>query len=93
MEFFAAPIAKDRPKECVVDGDCQSKLACLGEKCQNPCLEIQPCGENALCDVLDTLPYRTMLCVCPPGYEGDAKTVCRKRGMRDENIDCMRAYD
>ena len=61
---------------CTVDADCPSKQACIRGQCQNPCLLDNPCGLNALCEVLDTLPVRTMVCICKEGYEGDASIEC-----------------
>ena len=49
-----------------------------GTICRDLCLEREPCGQNAICTVLETLPRRTMSCSCPPGYHGDAKIKCRK---------------
>ena len=56
--------------------DCPSKTACIRGQCLNPCTLADPCGLNAECQVLDTLPVRTMTCVCFPGYEGDASVEC-----------------
>ncbi|VEN46221.1 unnamed protein product [Callosobruchus maculatus] len=63
--------------ECRMDADCPSKKACFGGVCKNPCLETKPCGRNAECIVVDSLPLRTMSCMCLPGYIGDADTECR----------------
>lgn len=63
---------------CQADGDCASKLACLSNECKNPCYEIRPCGANAECIVVDTLPLRTMSCQCLPGFIGDADIECTR---------------
>lgn len=60
-----------------MDSDCASKLACFKGDCKNPCYEIKPCGPNAECVVVDTLPHRTMSCQCIPGYVGDADIQCK----------------
>lgn len=60
-----------------MDSDCPSKLACFSGYCKNPCIETKPCGKNAECSVVDTLPLRTMSCSCLPGYVGDADVECR----------------
>lgn len=60
-----------------MDADCPSKLACFSGECRNPCLETKPCGVNAECSVVDTLPLRTMSCLCLPGYVGDADVECK----------------
>ena len=52
--------------------------ASSGTICRDLCYEREPCGENAICTVLETEPRRTMSCSCPPGYHGDAKIECRK---------------
>ena len=65
--------------ECTVDADCPSRLACLNEVCRNPCTTLTPCGQNAECTVQNTLPQRTMVCMCIPGYVGDADIACNLR--------------
>lgn len=60
-----------------MDSDCPSRLACFNGFCLNPCSEIKPCGINAECSVVDTLPLRTMSCLCLPGYVGDADIECK----------------
>lgn len=67
----------DIPPQCTMDSDCASKLACFNGDCRNPCNEIKPCGANAECTVVDTLPHRTMSCQCIPGYVGDADVQCK----------------
>ena len=54
--------------ECRIDADCQSMHACIGERCQNPCRISNPCAPGQECVVEDTLPVRTMACVCPVGF-------------------------
>ena len=61
--------------DCTTDSECGSKLACINLNCISPC-EGDPCGLNAECVVLDTLPVRTMVCNCLVGYGGDASTEC-----------------
>ncbi|KAG8227100.1 hypothetical protein J437_LFUL007437 [Ladona fulva] len=70
-------IAPIESVECKSDVDCASKLACFDGVCKNPCLETKPCGNNAKCNVVDSLPLRTMVCVCLPGFVGDADVECR----------------
>lgn len=64
---------------CRYDGDCPSQTACIRGQCVNPCNATQPCGVNAECKVLDTVPVRTMVCICIPGYQGNAALQCDKR--------------
>lgn len=62
--------------QCAIDIDCPSGLACLYSTCVNPCLQSTPCGDNAVCRVINTLPVRTMICECKPGYKGNALVEC-----------------
>jgi hypothetical protein len=56
-----------------------------------------PCGRNAKCQVLDTLPVRTMVCVCITGYQGNAAIECTPVAtcppglglILDENEECV----
>jgi hypothetical protein len=70
------PVLAPAP-ECTMDADCASKLACFSGECKNPCRETKPCGANSECTVVDTLPLRTMVCICLPGFVGDADIECR----------------
>ena len=82
---------------CTSDRDCPSQTACVRGQCVNPCSLAEPCGLNAQCTVLDTLPVRTLTCVCFTGYEGDASKECtpvktcpKGRGLvLDENENCV----
>lgn len=71
------------PPQCRVDADCPSKQACFNNVCQNPCTVTEPCGVNAKCLVVDTLPLRTMSCLCLPGYAGDADRECKKGRLQN----------
>lgn len=70
-----SPVAQAEP-QCRTDGDCPSQLACFSGVCKNPCIETKPCAPHASCSVVDTLPLRTMVCTCDPGYVGDAEKLC-----------------
>lgn len=82
---------------CRYDQDCPSQTACIRGECTNPCNATQPCGVNAQCRVLDTIPIRTMTCECLPGYTGNAAIQCDKRSLcsiekgfvRDINGQCI----
>lgn len=56
--------------ECVSNSECSSNLACIRQKCQNPC--IGACGANAECRVVSHTP----MCICSIGFTGDPFTQC-----------------
>ena len=65
-EFISVFVVPKIPDvECRVDYDCPSKLACIDEQCQNPCRVSNPCISNQKCVVTDTLPTRSVACICP----------------------------
>ncbi|EAT34892.1 AAEL012905-PA [Aedes aegypti] len=66
---------------CRTDGECPSQTACIQGECVNPCNVTEPCGVNSMCKVLDTLPVRTMICECLPGYQGNAAIQCDKMAL------------
>lgn len=67
-EFIGSP-PYCRP-ECISNGECSSRLACIRQKCEDPCPGV--CGTNAQCHVISHAP----VCVCQPGYVGDPFTGC-----------------
>ena len=72
-----APPPTPAAPECRVDPDCPSKLACIDQHCVNPCRELAPCAPTAHCSVLDSVPVRTMTCVCPEGWVPDNRGECK----------------
>ena len=58
------------PGVCLECRVCVQSLACIRQKCKNPCLGL--CGENALCQVVNHNPR----CNCLLGYEGDPYRRC-----------------
>jgi hypothetical protein len=68
--YFGNPYEGCRP-ECVLNSDCPSHLACISNKCQDPCPGT--CGQNAMCQVVNHLPS----CTCLSGYTGDPFSICR----------------
>ena len=66
MVFFISSAVVDEP-ECEVDRDCSSQLACIDTTCQNPCRVNNPCLGEQQCVVKDTLPTRSVACICPDG--------------------------
>ncbi|XP_066901573.1 neurogenic locus notch homolog protein 1-like, partial [Halyomorpha halys] len=56
--------------ECLINAECSSNLACIREKCRDPCPG--SCGIGAVCNVFSHTP----VCTCPEGYTGDPFTNC-----------------
>ena len=54
--------------------DCPRHLACILEKCQDPC-QSTTCGVNAECSVDNHIA----VCTCRRGYEGDPYSYCEER--------------
>ena len=78
-------LSAPRP-ECTSDPECPQHLACIQEKCQNPCFT-ESCGIKAECKVKNHRAF----CVCMFGYEGDPYTLCEERkktniGLTSYNI-------
>lgn len=65
------------PPECTQDFECERDLACISEKCVNPCREIAPCDSSAICKVINSVPVRTMMCVCPDNWAPDESGRCQ----------------
>ena len=53
-----------------ISADCPQHLACVQEKCRDPC--VSACGFNAECRVFNHNPQ----CTCLPGYTGDPFSGC-----------------
>lgn len=71
--YIGNPYEGCRP-ECVVNTDCASNMACLNNKCANPCPG--SCGANAECQTVNHVP----LCTCFTGYTGDPFRYCVYQG-------------
>lgn len=56
--------------ECTINAECSSNLACINDKCKDPCPG--SCGINARCSVVN----HNAICTCVVGYEGDATIQC-----------------
>lgn len=67
-EFIGLP-PNCRP-ECTSNSECSSDMACINNKCSNPC--VGACGSLAECRVISHTPA----CVCPLGYHGDPFVSC-----------------
>lgn len=68
-DYIGNPYEGCRP-ECVLSTDCAPNLACVNNKCKDPCPGT--CGPNAQCQVINHLPS----CSCIPGYTGDPFRYC-----------------
>lgn len=66
--YFGSP-PNCRP-ECTINPECPSHLACVNQKCQDPCPG--SCGANAECRVVN----HAITCVCSPGYTGNPFVQC-----------------
>ena len=60
--------------------------ASSGSVCRDLCEEHKPCGANAICSVIKSLPKRLISCACPEGYHGDAKLECRESKCKTLNF-------
>lgn len=56
--------------ECLINGDCPRNLACINNKCKDPCPG--SCGINAVCQVISN----TVSCSCQTGYTGNPFEQC-----------------
>jgi hypothetical protein len=67
-EFIGTP-PNCRP-ECVSNSECANHLACINQKCKDPCPGT--CGQNAECRVISHTPN----CICISGYSGNPFQRC-----------------
>lgn len=70
LDQFIGEPPNCRP-ECIANSECPNELACINQKCKDPCLG--SCGTAAECRVISHSPQ----CYCLPGYSGDAFIECR----------------
>ena len=63
------PYVECKP-ECSINPDCPTTLACVRNKCVDPCPGV--CGVGATCSVLSHRPN----CRCNPGLIGDPFAAC-----------------
>ena len=63
--------------ECRIHSECASNLACINEKCRDPCPGA--CGAYAECEVIN----HNAVCRCQQGYEGDPFSGCRRVTTRE----------
>lgn len=68
-DYIGNPYEGCRP-QCILNTDCPSNEACIGNKCKDPCPGT--CGQNADCRVANHLPS----CTCRPGFTGNPFSHC-----------------
>lgn len=69
IENYVGSPPNCRP-ECTINPECPSALACINQKCRDPCPG--SCGSNAVCRVINHNP----VCSCNPGFSGDPFRGC-----------------
>jgi hypothetical protein len=67
--YIGNPYDGCRP-ECVLNSDCPANLACIRNKCKDPCPG--SCALNTECQVVNHLPS----CTCNDGFIGDPFKYC-----------------
>lgn len=70
-DYYGNPYDGCRP-ECVTNSECPNHLACLNNKCKDPCPGV--CGQNAECRVANHSPQ----CFCQIGFNGNPLAGCHK---------------
>lgn len=81
--YFGNPYEGCRP-ECVLNSDCPENLACINNRCQDPCPGL--CGINAQCQMINHIPN----CACTSGYVGDPHDRCILREGKKIILLCIR---
>ncbi|RZC36325.1 hypothetical protein BDFB_000154 [Asbolus verrucosus] len=66
--------------ECTINPECPSNLACIREKCRDPCPG--SCGSGAQCTVINHTP----ICTCPEGFTGDPFNYCQPKPPEDKPV-------
>ena len=64
-------VPPDCRPECVSNSECPSNMACVAQRCRDPCPGV--CGENAECRVVNHNP----ICNCARGFTGDPFIRCQ----------------
>jgi hypothetical protein len=78
VNFVGSP-PNCRP-ECTINSECSSNLACIREKCRDPCPG--SCGSGAQCSVINHTPT----CTCPEGFTGDPFSYCQPKPPETEPV-------
>lgn len=56
--------------ECMTNSECPRNLACINERCVDPC--VGSCASEAICSCYN----HQATCRCPDGYTGDPFVAC-----------------
>lgn len=62
--------------ECIISAECPANLACINEKCSDPC--VGACGIHTKCTVIN----HNSICQCEQGYTGDPFSSCSETPKR-----------
>ena len=81
-DYFGNPFVECRP-ECTSNSDCPRNLACLRNKCVDPCVG-GICGRNAICTVINHTPT----CTCPERMRGNAFVACENEPVPTPKDPC-----
>lgn len=63
--------------ECILNSECPSNLACIQQKCRDPCPG--SCGVNANCHVVN----HNSICSCLIGFIGDPFLICNPKPIEE----------
>lgn len=80
--YIGNPYEGCRP-ECVINSDCPPNLACIKNKCSDPCPGT--CGINAECQVVKNVP----ICTCLSKYNGDPFRYCTLLVEESNNLQTL----
>lgn len=67
-------------RECSISKDCGDGLACISNKCEDPCPGL--CGLKAFCDVKDHVP----ICKCLENYYGNPYERCKSESEAENDM-------
>lgn len=85
--IFPAAVEVPTPQpECIVHGECSDNLACIEQRCQDPCAVYDNCAPNAECHVT----HHRAVCSCPDGYVGNPYIQCLVGKISHTNSSCSK---
>lgn len=68
--------------ECTISTECAFSLACISNKCSDPCRSSRLCGSNARCETINHNP----ICSCPPSFTGDPFIACFEMPRKESRV-------